>query len=140
MKISKIQTKGNNYEKRKEILSEIKNIPILNENDELKIEIVRQKIQKLADNLNKITENKAIIAKFHAANNTYEIKYKSGEEILKRKLKNGVEIRDKNFDFYIFSPDGRIGNAGTVKIKKASEYYILAVSPVTSEISLRKDK
>ncbi len=87
-----------------------------------------------------ITENKAIIAKFHAANNTYEIKYKSGEEILKRKLNNGVEIRDKNFDFYIFSPNGRIGDAGTVKIKKASEYYILAVSPVTSEISLRKDK
>ena len=87
-----------------------------------------------------IIENKAIIALFYTANNTYEIKYKSGGKIMERKLDNGVEIGDKNFDFYIFSPDGRIGNAGTVKIKKGSEYYILAVSPVTSEISLRKDK
>ena len=87
-----------------------------------------------------IIGNKAIIAQFYTASNTYEIKYKSGGRIVERKLDNGVEIRDKNFDFYIFSPDGRIGNAGTVKIKKGSEYYILAVSPVTSEISLRKDK
>ncbi|MDY0234539.1 MAG: GspH/FimT family protein [Gudongella sp.] len=86
-----------------------------------------------------IIENKAIGAYFYITKNSYEIKYIGGEKILERELYGGVEFKSKNFTNYIFNPNGAIGNAGTVIIKKGSENYELAIAPVTSKISLRKD-
>lgn len=87
-----------------------------------------------------IIENKTICAYFNLSKHSYEIKYISGEKILERVLIPGVEFKSKNFTNFTFNADGRIGNAGTLKIKKGSENYELAVAAVTSKISLRRDK
>lgn len=57
VEIGVINNQKNDVEKRNTINVELNNIPIKNENDNLKIELLNNKIQKYYDNLTKIREN-----------------------------------------------------------------------------------
>lgn len=86
-----------------------------------------------------IIENKTIRVYFSSQKNSYIIEYNSGEKILQREFSNGVEIKDTSNTATIqFNSNGRAGIAGTIKIKKGSEDYEVAVAPVISKISLRR--
>ena len=86
-----------------------------------------------------IIENKVIFAEFLVSYNSYVIKYSESNKILERQFHDGVELSGTNSTTMKFNGDGRIGYAGTLRIKKGSEKYKLAVAPVTSKIKLEKD-
>lgn len=87
-----------------------------------------------------IIENRIIFVDFHIATNSYIIKYNEKEKIVERKLINGVELINKNFTTLKLNPNGVIGNAGTLTIKKGFENYKLSIAAVTSNISVKKDE
>ncbi len=87
-----------------------------------------------------IIENRSIFAEFLVEKNAYVIKYSENERIIERKLDNGVKlisiVVSGEGNTVKFNSDGRLGYAGTLKIKKGLENYELKFAPVSSQITL----
>jgi prepilin-type N-terminal cleavage/methylation domain-containing protein len=88
-----------------------------------------------------IIDNSVIYASFHPEKNSYLIKYAGNEKIVGREFSNGVKLSDtSNTSSITFHPDGIAVNTGTIIIMKGSEEYEVAITPITSKISLRRGK
>lgn len=88
-----------------------------------------------------IVDNKSYTVYFKQEDNSYYIKAKNSDSIVKNKtLSSGLKFDNKDLvGSFIFNPTGAAGNSDTLIIKTSTnKKYEIKLSPVTSRIEIKE--